>query len=167
HLLDEAIEVIQVVSLAVVAKLVLHRRADVAVRRDDDVAVLHDLVVRAVGVDLRHVVHLSGRQDRTPLWHSVPPQCPRASLIHGTQCHRAVDSCGGGSCRPGASSRIARVQVRDGIRDAGTRSGRAAWRDVMSTTTSPVYYDPYSTEIAADPQPTYRRLRDEVPLYYN
>ena len=37
----------------------------------------------------------------------------------------------------------------------------------MSTTTSPVYYDPYSAEIAADPQPTYRRLRDEAPLYYN
>ncbi|NLD77501.1 MAG: cytochrome P450 [Acidimicrobiales bacterium] len=37
----------------------------------------------------------------------------------------------------------------------------------MSTATSPVYYDPYSAEIAADPQPTYRRLRDEAPLYYN
>lgn len=37
----------------------------------------------------------------------------------------------------------------------------------MSTTTEPVSYDPYDTEIAADPQPTYRRLREEAPLYYN
>jgi cytochrome P450 len=30
-----------------------------------------------------------------------------------------------------------------------------------------LYYDPYSVEIDADPYPTYRRLRDEAPLYYN
>jgi len=30
-----------------------------------------------------------------------------------------------------------------------------------------VYYDPYDVEIDADPYPTYRRLRDEAPLYYN
>ena len=29
------------------------------------------------------------------------------------------------------------------------------------------YYDPYNVEINADPYPTYRRLRDEAPLYYN
>jgi len=28
-------------------------------------------------------------------------------------------------------------------------------------------YDPYIVEIDADPYPTYRRLRDEAPLYYN
>lgn len=28
-------------------------------------------------------------------------------------------------------------------------------------------YDPYDVEIDADPYPTYRRLRDEAPLYYN
>jgi cytochrome P450 len=32
---------------------------------------------------------------------------------------------------------------------------------------SEVYYDPYDQDIDADPYPTYRRLRDEVPLYYN
>ena len=37
----------------------------------------------------------------------------------------------------------------------------------MSTTTGSVYYDPYNPEINADPQPTFRRLRDEAPLYYN
>jgi cytochrome P450 len=31
----------------------------------------------------------------------------------------------------------------------------------------PVYYDPYKVEIRSDPYPTYRRLRDEAPLYYN
>ena len=30
-----------------------------------------------------------------------------------------------------------------------------------------VYYDPYDVEINADPYPTFRRLRDEAPLYYN
>jgi cytochrome P450 len=28
-------------------------------------------------------------------------------------------------------------------------------------------YDPYNVEIDADPYPTYKRLRDEAPLYYN
>jgi cytochrome P450 len=30
-----------------------------------------------------------------------------------------------------------------------------------------VYYDPWDTEIDLDPYPTYRRLRDEAPVYYN
>lgn len=30
-----------------------------------------------------------------------------------------------------------------------------------------VYYDPYDVEIAADPWPTYARLREEAPIYYN
>ncbi|MCV7261076.1 cytochrome P450 [Mycobacterium shimoidei] len=33
--------------------------------------------------------------------------------------------------------------------------------------TSEVYYDPYNPEINADPYPTFRRLREEAPLYYN
>ena len=37
----------------------------------------------------------------------------------------------------------------------------------MTTTTGSVYYDPYNPEINADPQPTFRRLRAEAPLYYN
>jgi cytochrome P450 len=40
----------------------------------------------------------------------------------------------------------------------------------MSTdavTEAPVYYDPYDAELAASPWPTYRRLREEAPLYYN
>ncbi|MGV0687362.1 cytochrome P450 [Mycolicibacterium thermoresistibile] len=32
---------------------------------------------------------------------------------------------------------------------------------------SRLYYDPYDIEIDLDPYPTYRVLRDEVPLYYN
>ena len=30
-----------------------------------------------------------------------------------------------------------------------------------------LYYDPYHVEIAADPHPVFRRLREEAPLYYN
>jgi cytochrome P450 len=32
---------------------------------------------------------------------------------------------------------------------------------------SRVYYDPYDAGIGADPFPTFRRLRDEAPIYYN
>lgn len=32
---------------------------------------------------------------------------------------------------------------------------------------SEVYYDPYDIEVDADPYPIFKRLRDEVPLYYN
>lgn len=35
------------------------------------------------------------------------------------------------------------------------------------TQRSDLYYDPYDVEINADPYPTYRRLREEAPLYYN
>jgi cytochrome P450 len=31
----------------------------------------------------------------------------------------------------------------------------------------PIEYDPYSYEVHEDPYPTYRRLRDEAPLYHN
>ncbi len=34
-------------------------------------------------------------------------------------------------------------------------------------TTSTVYYDPYDVEIAANPWPTYARLREEAPIYHN
>ena len=30
-----------------------------------------------------------------------------------------------------------------------------------------VYYDPYDVDITADPYPTYARLREEAPIYYN
>lgn len=33
--------------------------------------------------------------------------------------------------------------------------------------TSDVYFDPYSVEINANPYPTFARLREEAPLYYN
>ena len=37
----------------------------------------------------------------------------------------------------------------------------------MATTAPEVYYDPYDFEIDSDPYPVWKRLRDEVPLYYN
>ena len=37
----------------------------------------------------------------------------------------------------------------------------------MTLTTASVYFDMYDREIYADPYPTYRRLRDEAPLYFN
>lgn len=35
------------------------------------------------------------------------------------------------------------------------------------TSATDVYYDPYDVNITADPYPTYARLRDEAPIYYN
>src|SRR5438128_1911033 len=32
---------------------------------------------------------------------------------------------------------------------------------------SDVYYDPFDVAINADPYPTFKRLRDEAPIYYN
>ena len=40
----------------------------------------------------------------------------------------------------------------------------AVTREVNDTE---VYYDPYDVDIVASPYPTYARLRDEAPLYYN
>jgi cytochrome P450 len=37
----------------------------------------------------------------------------------------------------------------------------------MVTSATSVYYDPYDVAITADPYPTFRRLREEAPLYYN
>jgi cytochrome P450 len=37
----------------------------------------------------------------------------------------------------------------------------------VTTATTGLYYDPYDRQIDADPYPTYRRLREEAPLYYN
>ena len=36
-----------------------------------------------------------------------------------------------------------------------------------AVTIAGVYYDPYDVAINADPYPTYRRLRDEAPVYFN
>jgi cytochrome P450 len=35
------------------------------------------------------------------------------------------------------------------------------------TVKSEIYYDPYDLEIHEDPYPTFKRLREEMPLYYN
>ncbi|HWE55446.1 MAG TPA: cytochrome P450 [Acidimicrobiales bacterium] len=37
----------------------------------------------------------------------------------------------------------------------------------MSETVAEAYYDPYDHTIDTDPYPTWKRLRDEAPLYYN
>lgn len=37
----------------------------------------------------------------------------------------------------------------------------------MEGTLSDLYYDPWDVEIDLDPYPTFRRLRDESPVYYN
>ena len=36
-----------------------------------------------------------------------------------------------------------------------------------SSATDKVYYDPWDTDLNANPYPMFRRLRDEAPLYYN
>jgi cytochrome P450 len=44
-------------------------------------------------------------------------------------------------------------------------SGRLRGKYVSTNGT--LYWDPYDAQFAADPYPTYRRLREEAPLYYN
>ena len=39
--------------------------------------------------------------------------------------------------------------------------------DIAEAGTTPLVYDPYAYEIHEDPYPTYRRMRDEAPLYRN
>ena len=39
--------------------------------------------------------------------------------------------------------------------------------DATEAAKSDVYFDPYDVGINADPYPTFKRLRDETPLYYN
>jgi hypothetical protein len=38
---------------------------------------------------------------------------------------------------------------------------------VTVSAASDVYFDPYDVELNADPYPMFRRLREELPLYYN
>ena len=38
---------------------------------------------------------------------------------------------------------------------------------MTTTNDTAVYYDPYDVDIVASPYPTYSRLREEAPLYYN
>jgi cytochrome P450 len=38
---------------------------------------------------------------------------------------------------------------------------------MCANATDPVYWDPYKPELTADPYPTFRRLREEAPLFYN
>jgi cytochrome P450 len=37
----------------------------------------------------------------------------------------------------------------------------------MTTFDTDVYYDPFDVDINVDPYPTFRRLRDDAPIYYN
>ena len=32
---------------------------------------------------------------------------------------------------------------------------------------SDIYYDPYDRKLDADPHPMWKRMRDEMPLFYN
>src|SRR5688572_2131532 len=74
----------------------------------------------------------------------------------------------GGDARPERHGVLRRLGAQPAPAPEGSRRLRSESEgDRMSTTTGSVYYDPYNPEINADPQPTFRRLRDEAPLYYN
>src|ERR1700733_2916601 len=51
----------------------------------------------------------------------------------------------------------------------GTSAALTSMESGASTVTvkSELYYDPYDLEIHEDPYPTFKRLREEMPLYYN
>ena len=50
---------------------------------------------------------------------------------------------------------------------AGARTIARGGHGLTAVDTSTVYYDPYDVDINADPYPTYARLREEAPAYYN
>jgi cytochrome P450 len=39
--------------------------------------------------------------------------------------------------------------------------------DMNNKTDAPIYWDPYEAKLFRNPHPTFRRLREELPLYYN
>ena len=79
HLRHEPIEVIEVLGLAVLAQLFLHRRADVTVGRHHDVAVVRvgGRAAGVPGINLRHLAPLS----------FVPSSLVPILTRHGTRCH--------------------------------------------------------------------------------
>ena len=38
---------------------------------------------------------------------------------------------------------------------------------MSAQTDGPVYWDPYRPDLGKDPYPTFKRMRNEAPLYYN
>src|SRR6478735_686188 len=52
-------------------------------------------------------------------------------------------------------------------RMSGPAGRRGPGGSMAITDLSDVYYDPYDVAIDADPYPTFRRLREQAPLYYN
>ena len=49
-----------------------------------------------------------------------------------------------------------------------SHSGSIRNRAVMNAVTQGTpYWDPYDPEFFADPYPSFRRLREEAPIYYN
>jgi len=44
---------------------------------------------------------------------------------------------------------------------------RVTYLRMSASATSEVHFDPYDVDLIADPYPTFRRLREEAPLYYN
>ncbi len=56
-------------------------------------------------------------------------------------------------------------QPVDAVRDRRAAHGRQG--ALMSVTTTPVEFDPFSDEFFNDPYEMYRRLRDEAPVYYS
>ena len=51
--------------------------------------------------------------------------------------------------------------------DPGPARGDTVTISAESPAVQAVYFDPYDVDINADPYPTFRRLREEAPLYYN
>lgn len=45
--------------------------------------------------------------------------------------------------------------------------GRQGDSALTTTTRDEIYYDPYDPDLQRDPYPTFRRMREEAPLYYN
>src|SRR4051812_4762926 len=83
--------------------------------------------------------------------------------------------CGGGrragagrrGHQPIAALRRAAAGACLAVSQARRRGRHVRGVTVKGTSAVEVYYDPYDFAIDDDPYPTWKRLRDEAPVYYN
>src|SRR6185437_16265808 len=87
----------------------------------------------------------------------TPVHCIPHHRVGGDGPHGPAETSAGHAA--GASGGSART----------TRKSGARRREMTKhmTREADMYYDPYDFEIDVDPYPTFRRLRDDAPLYYN
>ena len=116
----------------------------------------------------RHLGHRSGR-GRRPHWSPAPASVatpPLDDLAVAAHIRLVRAFCADRRRAPNCSldARAARSCRLSNIRVTVRRTVR---EQPMSTSTTPVEFDPFSDDFFNDPTEMYRRLRDEAPVYFS